>query len=125
MRGRGGFRQGAGRKGMWEHGETQTIRVPVALKEELITIGQKLDQGEGIIFGQTRLQLEELISQWEAKCEVNQGEEWEQVRQLLTEIKAVFAQREMRGKMRGQCHKQQMRHGQNCNFQESEAEMSC
>ncbi len=97
MNARGGRRQGAGRKGMWRNGETQTIRVPVVIKEELMDIGQQLDRGQGIIAGQTCLQLQQLLAEWEAKCQGNEGTQWEQVRQLLTQIQAVLAQRQMRG----------------------------
>jgi hypothetical protein len=114
MNGRGGFRQGAGRKGMWQNGETQTIRVPVALKEELIEIGQQLDQGQGVIAGRTFLQLEQLLAQWEVKCEEKDDEESQNIRQLISEIKTILAQRPLfRGQIRGQgnCHRQQ---NQNC-----------
>ncbi len=48
--GRGGCREGAGRKHAWKHGETQTIRVPKALVSQLLEIARKLDEGEAIDF---------------------------------------------------------------------------
>lgn len=109
MRGRGGMRQGAGRKPMWENGETQTIRVPVALKDDIINIGQELDRGNGVLMGKTCAKLEKIVSEWEAKCPGNEGEEWQNIRQLIGEIKEVLAERKIRGK--GNCHQQQMRRG--------------
>ncbi len=46
--GRGGYRRHAGRKAGWRHGATQTIRVPIALTDELLEIGRNLDRGEHI-----------------------------------------------------------------------------
>jgi hypothetical protein len=121
MRGRGGMRQGAGRKPMWENGETQTIRVPVALKDDLIHIGRELDQGQGVIMGKTYVKLEQIVSEWEAKCEQNEGQEWQNVRQFIEEIKEVLSQRKMKGK--GKCHQQQIRRG-NPHFIETEAKIA-
>jgi hypothetical protein len=42
---RGGKRTGAGNKPKWIHGETTTIRVPVALVDRLIEVARELDQG--------------------------------------------------------------------------------
>lgn len=129
MKGRGGFRQGAGRKPLWQNGETQTIRVPMALKDDLMSIGRELDQGRGVIMGKTCVQLENIVEQWEAKCEENQGEEWDNIRQLILEIKEVLAQRQNRGRMgnrhqhqQGQCHKKQMRRG-NPNWVDAETDI--
>lgn len=44
--GHGGAREGAGRKASWQHGETQTIRVPVALADQVLTYARQLDAGE-------------------------------------------------------------------------------
>ncbi len=126
MKGRGGFRQGAGRKPMWQNGETQTIRVPVALKDDLMNISKELDQGRGVMMGKTCAQLEQVLAQWEAKCQENQGEEWQNISLLISEIKSVLAQKQMRGRMgkgQGQCRKQNMRRG-NPNFIETEAEIA-
>jgi hypothetical protein len=105
MMGRGGFRQNAGRKGMWQNGETQTIRVPVAIKEELVHIGKQLDQGEEIISGKTCVELEHLLNEWDAKCAVNQGAEYQPVRELIGQIRGILADRPMgsRGQGRGNC----------------------
>ena len=46
--GRGGERKGAGRKAAWKHGETQTIRVPKVLADQILEIAKKLDSGEVI-----------------------------------------------------------------------------
>ena len=46
--GRGGYRENAGRKSSWQHGETQTIRVPKVIARQLIQIARRLDNGEEI-----------------------------------------------------------------------------
>jgi hypothetical protein len=43
--GHGGTRKGAGRKASWQHGDTQTIRVPVALADQVLTYARQLDAG--------------------------------------------------------------------------------
>jgi hypothetical protein len=100
MRGRGGMRQGAGRKGRWQNGETQTIRVPVALKEDLVTLGQQLDQGQGVIAGKPLMQLETVLAHWQEQSHLHPEESWEPVRQLLGEIEAILAQGSCRGRGR-------------------------
>ncbi len=87
------MRQGAGRKSPWQNSETQTIRVPVAIKNELLDLGQQLDQGHGVIGGRLRRELEQLLDQWEAQsAELGDGEEeGEPVQQLLTEIRSLLA----------------------------------
>jgi hypothetical protein len=45
MPGRGELRRKAGRKAVWQDRETQRIRVPVAIKEQLLDIGTELDWG--------------------------------------------------------------------------------
>jgi hypothetical protein len=45
---RGGRRDGAGRKATWAKGETKTIRVPVALAEELLRIAHLLDENKTV-----------------------------------------------------------------------------
>lgn len=46
--GRGGYRENAGRKSSWQHGETQTIRVPKVFASQLIQIARRLDNEEEI-----------------------------------------------------------------------------
>lgn len=41
---RGGKRPGAGGKPTWKHGKTKTIRVPIALADEVISFARKLDE---------------------------------------------------------------------------------
>lgn len=48
--GRGGFREGAGRRSSWVNKETQTIRVPKIFAAQLLEIAKKLDEGEVIDF---------------------------------------------------------------------------
>lgn len=48
--GRGGFREGAGRRSGWINKETQTIRVPKIFAAQLLEIAKKLDEGEVIDF---------------------------------------------------------------------------
>lgn len=93
MPGRGGCRRGAGRKATWQDRETQTIRVPVALKEQLLDIGKELDQGEKFYDGQTCADLQALLQSWEAKCQGNDSPEWHLVHQLLSQIQAVLSRR--------------------------------
>lgn len=45
---RGGKREGAGGKPTWKNGKTKTIRVPVALAEEVLRIARELDE-KGVI----------------------------------------------------------------------------
>jgi hypothetical protein len=45
---RGGYRENAGRKSSWQHGKTQTIRVPKVFASQLIQIARRLDNGEEI-----------------------------------------------------------------------------
>jgi hypothetical protein len=42
---RGGNREGAGRKFKWQSGPTRTIRVPIAILEDVLEIAQGLDKG--------------------------------------------------------------------------------
>ncbi len=42
---RGGKRENSGAKPKWNHGQTTTIRVPVALAKELLEIAALLDNG--------------------------------------------------------------------------------
>jgi hypothetical protein len=44
--GRGGHRDGAGRKSGWNHADTQTIRVPKVFAVQLMDIARQLDLGE-------------------------------------------------------------------------------
>lgn len=41
---RGGRREGAGGKPTWKNGKTKTIRVPVALADQIIEIARELDE---------------------------------------------------------------------------------
>ncbi len=50
---RGGYRLGAGGKPTWKHGKTKTIRVPITLADEILTIARTLDE-EGIIEHETK-----------------------------------------------------------------------
>ena len=46
--GRGGHRDGAGRKSGWNHAETQTIRVPKVFAAQLMDMARQLDSGEPV-----------------------------------------------------------------------------
>lgn len=48
--GRGGHRDGAGRKSGWNHADTQTIRVPKVFAAQLLDIARQLDLGKSEIF---------------------------------------------------------------------------
>ncbi|MDJ0533502.1 MAG: hypothetical protein QNJ70_13600 [Xenococcaceae cyanobacterium MO_207.B15] len=91
---RGGYRRGAGRKAAWRHGETKTIRVPIALREQLLEVARQLDRGE-YISESSYSELTALLSQWQAKCDAEPADsvEWQKVRQLLNEIAAVLSPR--------------------------------
>jgi hypothetical protein len=106
------MRAGAGRKSPWQNGDTQTIRVPMAIKEELLFLGQQLDRGQGIIGGGLRRQLETLLQDWEAQCGEQSEGEWLAVRQLLGEIRALLDQVPCGHGQQGDRHQQQFRHGQ-------------
>lgn len=43
--GRGGHRQGAGRKSGWKNSETQTIRVPKIFADQILEYARQLDSG--------------------------------------------------------------------------------
>ena len=106
MPGRGGYRRGAGRKAVWQDRETQTIRVPVALKDQLLDIGKGLDRGQEFYDGKTCTELREVIQTWEAKCQENDSPEWQRVRQLLDDIQTVLSKKPVRA-----CHRKRSRHG--------------
>lgn len=93
--GRGGYRRQAGRKAGWRHGTTQTIRVPIALTEEILEIGKQLDRGE-YIRHRRYFELKTILSEWEAKCNAQpiESQEWQKVRQLLDEIQQVLSKQE-------------------------------
>lgn len=46
--GRGGQREGAGRKSGWKHPETQTIRVPKIFAAQILDYARQLDAGGGV-----------------------------------------------------------------------------
>ncbi|MFP4135033.1 MAG: hypothetical protein ACLFQP_10040 [Halothece sp.] len=108
MSGRGGYRRGAGRKAVWQDQETQTIRVPVALKDQLLDMGKELDRGQEFYDSKTCAELRELLQTWEAKCQENESPQWQPVRELLDEIQAVLAKRQVKARRR-----RRFRHG--CN----------
>ena len=89
--GRGGYRQGAGRKAGWRQGQTQTIRVPIALKDQLLEISRQLDRGEDIC-PPNYLALKILLDEWQRRCEAHPSDslEWQKVRQLIIEIQNLL-----------------------------------
>lgn len=105
--GRGGMRRGAGRKSPWQNSETQTIRVPVAIKNELLDLGQQLDQGRGVIGGRLRRELEQLLDDWEAQH--GGAGEGQPVQQLIAEIRGLLANHPCQGG-HGDRHQRQFRH---------------
>ena len=90
--GRGGYRRNAGRKAGWRHGATKTIRVPIALREELLEISKQLDRGE-YICQRTYSELNAILSTWQTKCDAEPLEsgEWQKVRQLISEIRQILS----------------------------------
>lgn len=49
---RGGQREGAGGISTWNHGKTKTIRVPIALAEQLLEMAREMDNGEKLTLNQ-------------------------------------------------------------------------
>jgi hypothetical protein len=47
--GRGGHREGSGRKSGWKHSETQTIRVPKIFAAQLLEYARQLDSGSELV----------------------------------------------------------------------------
>lgn len=45
---RGGYRENAGSKPKWIHGETKVIRVPSALADQILAIARILDEGKSL-----------------------------------------------------------------------------
>jgi hypothetical protein len=120
MHGRGGYRRGAGRKAIWQDQETQTIRVPAALKEQLLDIGKGLDQGQEFYDGRTCSELQKIVQNWETKCQGNDSPDWQLVRQLLDEIQTVLSTAPIRGH---RCRK--FRHGHDAAGCELKHEPEC
>jgi hypothetical protein len=86
--------------------------VPIAIKEELLSLGQQLDQGQGVIGGGLRQQLEQLLQDWEAQCGEQSEGEWLAVQQLLGEIRTLLDQAPCSNRGQGDRHQRQFRHGQ-------------
>jgi hypothetical protein len=107
MPGRGGWREGAGRKSAWEHGETKTIRVPVALKDSILEIGRDLDQGQEIYRGKTCIQIKQLVKRWEERSQDEDSLEWKYAKEILAELKDILSRKEERQK---RCQKKQHQH---------------
>ena len=56
---RGGKRLGAGAKPTWKNGTTRTIRVPIAIAEEVLTLARELDS-DGSMEHNTKLKVLDL-----------------------------------------------------------------
>ena len=46
---RGGYRETAGGVSSWKHGKTKTIRVPIALADDVLKLARALDHGEKLV----------------------------------------------------------------------------
>jgi hypothetical protein len=110
MTGRGGRRRGSGRKGAWQSGETQTIRVPVALKEPLLEIGKHLDEGQDIYYGRTCEELQAIVNKWQANCQANDSLEYQLVQQLLAQIEEVLSRGRFRAGRRARFNHRNRHH---------------
>jgi len=55
--GRGGYREGAGRHYSWNHGETKSVRIPIALADRVVEIAKKLDRQEVIDYDTNSIDL--------------------------------------------------------------------
>jgi hypothetical protein len=94
---RGGARPNAGRKSGWSTSDTQTIRVPKKLSEQLIEIAKKLDSGNEIEFETNSIspaldKLEKVISKWLEKRKMisrNTGK-WNTAHKILDELEAIL-----------------------------------
>lgn len=100
--GRGGFREGAGRKTTWESGctqkDTKPIRVPKAIASELLVIAHKLDRGE-FLESDTKSKSDELVQQvqdvlvkWRRSAEEAspKSTHWSKVCQLLSDLEQAL-----------------------------------
>jgi hypothetical protein len=75
--GRGGQREGAGRKSGWTHSETQTIRVPKIFVAQILDYARQLDSGVEILEPEVRVlrQIEsETISEIDQSLEIAPGQ---------------------------------------------------
>lgn len=57
---RGGARKGAGRLSPWNHGDTKTIRVPIALADQVLETAKKLDAGYPVKIEPRSLEFDEI-----------------------------------------------------------------
>lgn len=87
---RGGYRHGAGRKGLWKSGETKAIKLPIALIPRILEIAKILDEGGEILelkkdFGTGGTPRE--LTRWNLYEKVGDSE-WKLKDSLLTEQEA-------------------------------------
>ena len=104
---RGGARDNAGRKSGWVNLKTKLIRVPVAIKFQLMAIAKKLDRGESIELETKSIEIEsvtqsdsdsvtdsikEIVSKYREESDKTtlKNTRWDQARKLLIELEAVL-----------------------------------
>ncbi|GEM_PF-1132050 len=69
---RGGYRENAGRKPSWKHGETCTIRIPKTFASQLVELARRLDNGEKIdIDTQSKLANDDTVTKSSSVADVN------------------------------------------------------
>lgn len=97
--GRGGYRENAP-KPTWNYGKTTTMRVPIALKDELLKIAREMDKGgnpnnppslQGVraVLTQYRNLLDEKPSKGKATTRKDTAR-WENVEKLVSELEGVL-----------------------------------
>jgi len=96
---RGGRRQGAGRKSLWNHTETVPLRVPKIFSEELTELARKLDAGADFDFEQNQIfsveqqeKLLEILSKWTERRKFisrNTGK-WSTAHRILDEVEPII-----------------------------------
>jgi hypothetical protein len=96
---RGGARPNAGRKSGWSTSDTQTIRVPKKLSEQLIEIAKKIDLGETIEvtskpdIESTLSAIQSVVKKWlteSANYSPSPNTRWDNARKLLKELESVL-----------------------------------
>jgi hypothetical protein len=105
--GRGGIRQGAGRKTTWASGckqeDTKPIRVPKVIANQILEIAHKLDAGQVIDLDiqskeetvtKSKLELklsavEKCLTKWRQLCSSKSSTEMQKLEQMLVELELI------------------------------------
>ena len=106
---RGGERENAGRKPSWVNNDTTLIRIPKAIRDSLMTIAKKLDQGESVEIETKSNQIEiesvtesnldsvtdsikQIVDRYrkESDAATPKNTRWDNARKLLKELESVL-----------------------------------